>query len=182
MLTVLYLSVTVAWSMQAAAQTINTPMGELRLGMSKDEMKQALGGSVDELNVWHTSTYSKWFGPQSPQISVSVQFTSEGFAYGIFLRELLPPQDQAGAEKKFFDALQVYSAPADAPLDQRFDDLSKTWQTSEGSAMTIHLECVRTQLSVSLTDNRKHQADDTSKVETGVQVFDSHGEWGHCVF
>jgi hypothetical protein len=179
MLIALYLSLTVASSMQAAAQAINTPLGELRLGMSKDEVKKVLGESVRELNVWPSPIYLQSLGDRR---SVQIQFTSRGFAYGIYLSESLQPGDSSLAETKFFDALRTYNAPPDTPLDQRFDDLSETWQTSEGNTMTARLECVKTQLSVSLTDNRKHQADDASKVETGVQVFDSHGEWGHCTF
>ncbi|MEW6643030.1 MAG: hypothetical protein AB1586_21175 [Pseudomonadota bacterium] len=146
---------------RAAAQTITSPSGELRLGMTEDEVTRLFHRPVEELRDEQGAVYSRGIHLHLKDRSYSAFLTKKGTVYSISSLDWRP-RDGAGQTAManlFQDRLRIYGGTGHAIVDNG-RVIGGFWSDNRGYQVDITLGCDRTELAVRISDDRLQFADD----------------------
>jgi hypothetical protein len=166
----------------AQAQTISTPYGELRLGMTKDQLTHMFGANLEEMKDPTGKIYSRRIGDPSARRSFYIFLTTHDVVYSMLSIEWKHGDDRGEryAEGAFERYLKAYVAPNDGRFDKSGDATRKLWKAVDGLTYEILLGCHRTEAMVRISDFRRRLADDNLDEE----ARDSFSSWdiGYACF
>ncbi len=162
----------------AYAQAITTPSGELRLGMTKDQVTRLLHSEVTEGGDPEGFFQRRTVNAKFDNRQVSGILTTKGIVYSIYSHESFPadPIGRQAAEAAFRSYLKAYAASATAPIFGASEATIRAWASSEGHPMKVILMCDETVLIVEISDYQRQIADDGESDERR-QYFKEFGPY-----
>jgi hypothetical protein len=146
----------------ANGQTIRTPAGELRLGMTEGEVTKLLPSPVYENRDDEGTVHSRKVQEKIEDRTFSASLTSRGIVYSISSHQSFPigPVGHRAAELAFQHLLEEHVAPT-TPLVIRTPGINGLyWKSSEGHPISIELKCDETVLLVEVSDYQQQLKDD----------------------
>ena len=145
----------------ANAQTIETPAGELHLGMTEDEVTQLLQGHVEEDTDSAGQLLNRRVVGKIEDLTFNAALTSKSVVYSISSYQSFPvgPVGRRAAEQAFQHYRESYGAPATPPIFSGPGVTRQSWTSSNGHSIKIELKCDETELEVSVSDNQQQLKD-----------------------
>ncbi|MGO4569868.1 hypothetical protein AB4Z52_33770 [Rhizobium sp. 2YAF20] len=145
----------------ANAQTIGIPAGELRLGMTEDEVTRLLQSDVGEGSDTDGDFHRRMVVAKIEDRTLRAIFTSKSVVYSISSQQSFPtgPVGKHSAEQAFQHYLKSYAAPTTSPIFRRPTGTGQGWTGSDGQ-IGIALICGETVLIVTVSDYQRELKDD----------------------
>ena len=161
------------------AQTISSPAGDLRLGMTEGEAMQLFKSSVEEQKISDGTVVNRSLFTNFGHQSFGANLTSKGMVFSIVASEWYPGNSagEQAAEQLYHHYLQVYGAPNLTPATQQGKALSEDWTNIEGHRVRVAItDCGWFGLSLQISDYQRELKDDgVSHDDRGRQSFGSSG-------
>jgi hypothetical protein len=146
----------------ANAQSIKTPAGELRLGLTVDEVTKLLQSPVYENRDDEGTVHSRTVEEKIEDQTFSASLTSKGIVYSISSNQSFPigPVGHRTAELAFQHLLEEHVAPTTRLVIRTPGINGLYWKSSEGHPISIELKCDETVLLVEVSDYQQQLKDD----------------------